>query len=433
MPDGVEAPRSERVRSVKRRLTLGSGIATVSNMASPRSAPLRSRLVRLVTERVAAARRDLAMLRHTFGGTAPPPLVTRTSPRAWPAPRRPLPVRSVEVTAVERPTPDAVVAYLAPVDGAPLTHRPGEFLTLLVPVDGVEHPRAYSIWTAAGDPGGAGVAIKRVAGGLVSNHLNDTLAPGQRFAARGPSGSFVVTPDAERRRHYVLLAGGSGITPLLAILRAGLSGEPRSRFTLLYGNRGVAHVLFPDVLDRLAGEHADRVVVRHVLDEPSDALPCGRGPLGAEALGAELDGLEIADDADTTWLLCGPAPMLAAAHEVLDARGVAPERRLEERFRSPAQQVVGPTTLQPLTVRDGGRLFETVVAPGQTLLEAGVAAGAPLRFSCAMGGCAACRVRLVSGQVAMDEPNCLSPVEAAAGLVLACVARPLTPVVVEVP
>lgn len=373
------------------------------------------------------------MLRHTFGGTAPPPLVVRTSPRDWPAPRRPLPVRTVEVSAVERPTPDAVVAFLNPVDGAPLVHRPGEFLTLLVPIDGVEHARAYSIWTAPGDPRGAGIAVKRVAGGLVSNHLNDTLASGQRLAARGPSGSFVVTPDVHRGRHYVLLAGGSGITPLLAILRAGLTGEPRSRFTLLFGNRGAAHVLFHDVLDRLVAEHADRVVVRHVLDEPSDGLPSGRGPLGAEALGAELDGLGVADDPVTTWLMCGPAPMLAAAHAVLDARGVPPDRRMEERFRSPAQQVVRPNAPQPLTVRTSTGSFDTVVAVGQTLLEAGVRAGAPLAFSCAMGGCAACQVRLVSGEVVMDEPNCLSPDEAAAGVVLACVARPLTPVVVEVP
>jgi len=353
----------------------------------------RTRLGRFVEGRLATARRDLAMMLHTFGGTAPPPLVTRTQPKAWPAPKRPIAARELVVASVDRSTPDTVVAFFRAADGAPIRHAPGEFLTLLVPIDGVEHPRAYSIWTEADDPRGAGVAVKRVAGGLVSNHLVDRLSVGQRLAARGPSGSFVVTPVAERERHYVMLAGGSGITPLLAILQAGLAGEPRSRFTLIYGNRDLAHVLFRERLDALVAEHPDRLVVRHVLDTPTDAIPCGAGPLAADALTVELEALDLRDDADTRWLLCGPAPMLEAARAVLDARGVPAGRRSEERFRSLGQKkldrAVGP---QLFRVRVGGREHELVVAPGQTLLEAGLVAHVPLPFSCAMGGCAACRV-----------------------------------------
>lgn len=387
-------------------------------------------LPRPIARRVAALGRDLGAVGALLRGQRPSPLVARRAAKAWPAPRAALPTRALEVTAVERPTDDAVLVHLRDPSGAPIAHRPGEFLTLLLEVDGRPLTRAYSIWTAPGAPEAA-IAVKRVADGVASNHLNDTLAVGARLTARGPSGAFVVDPDPDRAARYVLLAGGSGITPLSSILEAVLVGEPRSSVTLVYGNRDADHVLLRERLDALHAAHPDRLVLRHVLDAPSDALPSGAGPLGAEALARELDTLELSDDPHTRWLICGPPPMMAAAAEVLDARGVPAERRLTERFQSPGQRLPAATRPQPVTVRLGGRDHALVAVAGQTLLEAGVVAGLPLPFSCTMGGCGACRLRLVSGEVAHDEPNCLTAEEQAGGLVLACVARALGPVTVE--
>jgi ferredoxin-NADP reductase len=239
----------------------------------------------------------------------------------------------------------------------------------------------------------------------------------------GPSGEFTITPDPAARRHLVLVAGGSGITPILAIARALLDDEPDSRATLIYGNRRASDVIFAAELAALAG---DRLDVRHLLEEPA-----GRR-LDRAGFGAELDAIADRLDDATHYFVCGPAAAMAAVRDELAARGVAPARIHEERFATP-ERTRKASTAQRLTLRRGAAVVDAVVPPDGTILEAGLAAGVAMPFSCAMGGCGACAVELVSGEVDLDEPNCLTPAERAGGRILACVARPCAPCVVEVP
>ena len=299
------------------------------------------------------------------------------------------------------------------------------------------------------------LAVKRVAGGRVSEHLLTHLRAGQLVRVLGPSGQFVCAPRADASRHIVLIGGGSGITPLLAIAEAVLADEPGSRVSLIYGNRSAADIVLRARLEALAAAYPVRFALRHVLEQtpaPADAPAHDsgeRGQLSGEVLGRVLAGCERPDDdgdnddgddgdrpLPRSYYLCGPAPMLAAARAVLEARGVDAGDIHEERFTQPhlrrqdAAQATGGRVRIAMAAGDSvsAGVHEFEVGAGQSVLDAALAAGVSLPFSCTMGGCGACKLRRRAGDLLMEEPNCLSTDERAAGYVLSCVGRPSGPV-----
>jgi len=347
--------------------------------------------------------------------------------------------RPMRVVSVVRETHDAVTLVLEDLTGAPVTFLPGQFFTVLVTVDGVSLRRAYSASSAPGAEGASRVSltIKRVAGGRVSHFLNDQMKPGMALEVLGPSGSFTPGLSAGGPRHLVLIGGGSGITPLISIARAVLATEPATSVSLIYGNRREQDIIFREALAALAREYAGRFRLRHVLSEPPEGWRGGVGMLNRYVVEDELSALPGMDAGPATWFICGPDPMMVEARAALRSWGVKPERIREERFTQPHLRAAGPApsaqTPQPVEFRIRGTSRNVTVSSGLSMLEAGIAAGLPLRYSCTMGGCGTCRVKLREGQVAMEEPNCLMPEEREQGQVLACISRPVTPVVVDVP
>ncbi len=389
--------------------------------------------VRRLGDRLRQLGQDVRFATGRLRGRRPSPTIARPvrSHRGEPRPSRSIQPRPVEVVRVVRETPDAVSLYLREAGGAPLAFRPGQFLSFDVETGGRVHRRAYSLAHAAVPGREAHVTIKRVEGGKVSNHLNDHAAVGMRLRVLGPSGSFTLDETAE---HLVLVAGGSGITPIASIAETALLAHPASRVTLIYGNRSEADIIFRERLARLADEHPERFRLAHVLEAgATDATAATAGRLDGPTLMARLEALTHADDAGTRYYVCGPSGMMDAVRTALVAAGVPTGRIREERFARPEERTsVGPELgAQRVTLRVDGRELE-LVTDGDTLLEAGLAAGATMPFSCAMGGCAACRVKVVEGQVVMEEPNCLTAEERAEGYVLACVGRAASPCVGEV-
>lgn len=403
--------------------------------------PLAEVLPRRLAERYVALRRDLAMVGGELRGHRAPSLVPRPAP-GWSrydsaegaAPAAPT-TRTFEVVRTVRETADARTLELRVLGGGPLAVQAGQFLTLHVEIDGVEHRRAYSVSSSSSDR--VCITVKRIEGGRVSSHLVERLVEGARLEAHGPSGSFVL-PDAASRRHVVLVAGGSGITPIASILRDTLARDGRTRFTLVYGNRSEADVIFARELAALASASGGRLSIVHVLSDPTTDAPCVRGIPDVATLSRLVEEHELlaqrSDEEPLLVMTCGPAPMMAAVRAVFEARGVPEGRILEERFLSPSERTrvaraAGP---QLVTIRSGARAREVQVSPEQTVLEAALAQGVALPFSCQMGGCGACRVK-GSGELAMDEPNCLSAGELRDGYVLTCVTRALGPSSIELP
>lgn len=396
-------------------------------------------------DRLSSLRRDAVTVLRDLAGSSPAPFTYRQAlGRHAAEPQRPpadlLASRSLRVERVVRETTDVVSLHLVDPTGAPLAFTPGQFLTLVTTLPGGQsRKRAYSLSVVPGKGEGASrsrITIKRVAQGEVSNHLNDAAAEGDVLTVLGPSGNFGISAEDAAGKHLLLIGGGSGITPLRSIVEARLS-DPSVTATLLYGNRTEKDVIFRAELDELARRFEGRLAVRHVLEAPPAGWTGGAGRLDRTVARQEIEGIlasGLARDRRTEALVCGPTPMMDSAREVLLALGLAGGQIREEQFSSPdRRKLAAPTTSQPIHITLRGKPRETVAAAGQTLLEAGLSAGVDMPFSCAMGGCGACRVKLVSGQVVSEEPNCLSAAEARQGFVLACVSRATCPVAVEVP
>lgn len=347
--------------------------------------------------------------------------------------------RSLLVEKVVRETPSAVSLHLADPTGTPITFVPGQFLTLAVLLpSGQIVKRAYSFSAVPGEDehkSRARITIKRIAGGKVSNHLNEHAREGDVLTVLGPSGSFGIAADEARGAHLLLIGGGSGITPLRSILEARLV-DPSVRVTLLFGNRTEEEVIFRAELDDLARAHEGRLIVRHLLESPPAGWTGGAGRLDQENAALEITRILSSDFAagrPTFALCCGPTPMMHAVRAALASLNFPAERIREEEFASHDQRrAEAPVTPQPVTITVRGTKKDFIAAPGQTLLEAGLDAGLPMPFSCTMGGCGACKAKVISGRVVMDEPSCLRAEEAKDGYILPCVSRAAGPVTLEV-
>ncbi|WP_432091701.1 2Fe-2S iron-sulfur cluster-binding protein [Streptomyces sp. NRRL F-5630] len=332
------------------------------------------------------------------------------------------PLRSVRVREIRQETPTVRTLVLEDTVGEPrpFGFRPGQFFTVVTDLAGHPVRRAYS---ASSAPGATRLelTVKHVEGGRFSTHAHHGLRPGDRLALRGPSGAFHA--PARAPEHLVLLAAGSGITPLMSMIRAGLS-DPSTpgRIDLLYSSRSLEEVIFENDLTRLEKEHPDRLSVTRVLTGREGRLDAGR-------LRRWLTGLPLTDTAH--HFVCGPEAFMDTAREVLRHLGVPDERVHRERFSG---GVTAATTAAPQELRverDGELVGTAVVEPGQTLLDAGLAAGLPLPYSCTVGSCGECAVRVRGGEVAQPDHTCLTPEQRGRGQVLACVSCPLSRVTLD--
>ncbi|WP_259471743.1 2Fe-2S iron-sulfur cluster-binding protein [Streptomyces shenzhenensis] len=334
------------------------------------------------------------------------------------------PLREVRVTEVRRETPTAVTLVLEDAGRNPgsFDFRPGQFFTLVADIDGRPVRRAYS---ASSAPGASRleVTVKHIDGGRFSTHVHRSLRAGDRLAVRGPSGSFHAEPQPPDE--IVLVAAGSGVTPMMSMIRTRLADRSgRDRIALLYSSRSTDEIIFADELTRLAKDHPDRLSVTHVLTRRD-------GRLDADGIRRWITGLVPAKDAH--YYTCGPEPLMDAVQGVVAGLGVPAELLHQERFASGAGAGTAVTVPREMTVEEDGHTVGTVVVePGQTLLDAGLAAGLPMPYSCTVGNCGDCMVRLRSGEVTQNEPNCLTPQQQADGYVLACVSCPLSKVTLDI-
>ncbi|ROO62733.1 hypothetical protein EDC02_4721 [Micromonospora sp. Llam0] len=345
-------------------------------------------------------------------------------------------LREVRVVRVRRETPDVVTLVLADADGgdAPFDFRPGQFFTLVVDIDGRPVRRAYSASSAPGSPH-LEVTVKHVEGGRFSSHVHRDLRAGDRLAVRGPSGSFHTGQQASG--DLVLVAAGSGVTPMMSMIRTRLAGRTedgrteRGRIALLYSSRTEQDVIFADELRRLEREHPDRFSVTHV-------LTCRDRRLDAD--GARRWITELSPDRDAHYYICGPEPLIDTVRGALTRLGIPDALVHHERYTSAAdlhtraeEPATAPAVPRQMTIEQDGHPAATVlVEPGQTLLDAGLAAGLPMPYSCTIGNCGECVVKLRAGQVAQHEPNCLTPRQRADGYVLTCVGRPMSAVTLDI-
>ncbi|HEX9946658.1 MAG TPA: 1,2-phenylacetyl-CoA epoxidase subunit PaaE [Allosphingosinicella sp.] len=310
--------------------------------------------------------------------------------------------------------------------------RPGQHLTLKAEIGGEEVRRNYSLCVAP-DEGELKVTVKRIAGGLFSNWANDTLKPGDSLEVMPPHGSFTHDFRPGARNLYVGFAGGSGITPVISLLKTAMIEEPESRFTLFYGNRDSQSVIFLDALARLKNRYMGRLEVHHFLAEESEDIELFNGMLDRSKCGEILTSLVEPSQVDA-FFICGPGPMMDAAEEALCDSGIPNERIHLERFTADRPPEALAAQLQELSraaegltmavTLDGRRRRVPFNAQAGNILDSARLAGLPAPFACKAGVCATCRARVVSGSVEMAARYGLTDEEVASGYILTCQSVP---------
>jgi len=269
-----------------------------------------------------------------------------------------------------------------------------------------------------------------VPGGAFSTWLHDSLKPGDLLDVMEPQGRFGAAL-ARRPRHVLAVAGGSGITPILSILKAVLEGDPGARCTLLYGNRRAASTMFKEELEDLKNRHLTRLAIHAVFSREVMDLPLHSGRLDGDKIATLL---RLAGPVDEAFV-CGPHAMNDEAEAALRAAGLAPERIHVERFGIPptaadatlhAPQAGDATTATITIVRDGVTREVAFQPSDESILAAAGRAGLDVPYSCRSGVCATCRAKLLQGQVRMDRNFALDQADLDAGFVLTCQSHPLT-------
>ncbi len=342
----------------------------------------------------------------------------------------------LKVAEIERQTPEAVAVALEVPDELKeiFAFRPGQYLTLAADIEGREARRSYSICSAPGEPL-LKVGIKRVADGRFSSFVNERLSVGDTIRVMPPEGRF--TSLIGERHDYILIAAGSGITPMLSIAKTVLSHEPTSTITLIYGNRSTDSIMFLEELEDLKDRHLRRFSLIHVLSRETQDV---------EILNGRIDGPRIVQLADRGLIdptgadgifICGPGEMIDGVSAALGDLGVDADRIRSERFtpagdapppkpRSRQAEEAAKEGVEIEVVLDGMRRSFTLGEGDSSLIDAAHKVGVELPYSCAGGMCCTCRCRIVEGEAEMAVNYSLQPWEIEAGFTLACQSRPTT-------
>ena len=336
------------------------------------------------------------------------------------------------VTDIHHTIRDAVVLTLKPEDPEAFAFTQGQYLTFKQDFDGTELRRNYSI-CAGLDDGELKVGIKRVDGGAFSTYANTELKVGDTLHAMPPQGKFFTAIEPEVAKNYLGFAGGSGITPVLSILKTVLKREPNSTFTLVYANRAVNTIMFREELEDLKNHYMGRLTIIHILESGQD-MELFDGRIDQAKCDALFKHWIQINNIDTAFI-CGPEPMMLAIAEALKTNGHTDEQIKFELFsesqqgrlakQEMAKRSEGQKGTEITVIIDGARRSFTM-QKGQSVLEAALENGQEAPFSCKAGVCSTCMGKVLEGEVEMISNHALEDYEVERGYVLTCQSYPLS-------
>jgi len=348
----------------------------------------------------------------------------------------------LKIRQIVQETKDAItIVFEQPA--TKISYKPGQFLTLIVNISGKEVRRSYSLCTSPYLDENPAVTVKRVDAGLMSNWLPDNLKPGSTIKVMEPMGQFTTEYSKTNKRHVVMFAGGSGITPMMSIIKSLITQEPDTIVSLIYCNRNIDSIIFKNALDEWETKYEGRLHVIHVLDEAAMNWQGYSGLLNHDMLVKIFERIPNWGIDKTTYLMCGPEGMMKNVESLLDEHKIPKDKVFKESFvtgtidkkdkNEGAAATASENKAREVTIRYDGNEFKFMVEPHRTILETALDQGIDLPYSCQSGLCTACRGKALSGKVKLDEEDGLSASEKKEGYVLTCVGHPLTDdVVIEI-
>jgi len=344
---------------------------------------------------------------------------------------------SLKVKEVVKETSDAVTVHFKQPMFRKVKYKSGQFLTLNLEIDGKKVSRSYSMSSTPNIDSTVAVTVKRVSGGVASNYINDQVKVGDSVSMMEPVGNFTLEPDKNLKRHIVLFGAGSGITPLMSILKSILYFEPASTVSLIYGNRRTDNIIFKEKLQALKEKFGDRFNLVYCLTQPDRSWNGLTGRIDDAVTVNVMNMLPKFDATATEYYICGPDGMMEQVKEGLKRLKVDAEKIHIESFTSSneseeALASLGEIDTAVVTVQLNGDDHKVTVPPDKSILDAALDEGLDMPFSCQSGLCTACRCQVKSGEVKMTESDGLSEDELKQGYVLICVGHPASgDVVVE--
>jgi len=347
---------------------------------------------------------------------------------------------SLKVGDIYKETKDcSVVSFEIPDElKSDFQYRQGQHLTLKATIDGKEERRSYSLCSSPTENKWQ-VAIKKINGGLFSSYVNDNLKKGDTLEVMAPSGKFFRDADKTQAKNYIMFAAGSGITPILSIIKTHLALEPKSTFQLFYLNRSVKSIIFKEQIEQLKNKYFGRFEIFHFLTKEHRSSELFNGRFTKEKL--EILTEKIIDIASVDeCFICGPEEMIFLIRDELAAAGLSRDKIHFELFNTGTSEAdkqrvnrVLESKVQgtDVTIIDGGKEFHFIMDDDyDNILDGALAAGADLPFACKGGVCSTCKCRVTEGTVEMKINYALDENEVAKGLVLSCQAVPTSEKVV---
>ncbi|CAN5695621.1 phenylacetate-CoA oxygenase/reductase subunit PaaK [soil metagenome] len=342
---------------------------------------------------------------------------------------------NLTIKNVHKETPDSIVITFEIPENLQETFRytQGQNLTLKTNINGEQIRRSYSICSAPFE-GLLQVAIRKTAYGKFSGYANDYMKAGDSIEVLPPTGRFYTKLDPYNKNNYLAIAAGSGITPIISIIKTTLNTEPNSSFTLIYGNRSRSSIMFFEALEALKNQYMARFNFVHILSREKTDASINSGKINAEKL-TELSKLINYNSFDEIFI-CGPETMLFYAKDFLELQGVNKKNIHFELFTTPGQKTIETTTSKTdgdntaqsnITIKlDGRSVNFNLPFNSESILDAALKQGADLPFACKGGVCSTCRAMLTEGKVSMDNNYALEAEELEQGFILTCQSHPLT-------
>ncbi|NME70862.1 ferredoxin--NADP reductase [Flammeovirga aprica] len=341
-------------------------------------------------------------------------------------------IKTLKVVDVIKETSDAISIHFKQPFFKKIKYTPGQFLTLLVNIDGKVIRRCYSLNSAPKVDQTISVTVKRIKDGKVSNFLFDTVKKGDKIKVLYPMGEFTMEPDPNAKRHIVLFGAGSGITPLFSILKSTLYKEPKSIVSLFYGNRDIESIIFNELLANLKSEFSERLNLIHILEKPGDFSDCYKGRVERTQVPVYLEKVPKWAVEETEYYICGPSGMMNEAEEGLKLCNV-PEQFIHiERFSAPpptAQEMQTQGAFlenREIEIKHKGASHQFTVLAKSNILEAALDEKLKLPYVCMDGICGSCKAKVTSGEVYMRKGHVLTPKEVDEGYILPCICNPVT-------